>query len=33
MTTGKGKENLRYDEKQKANRAKNDRVEISITLQ
>ena len=32
MTTGKGKENLRYDEKQKANRAKNDRVEISITL-
>lgn len=33
MTTGKGKENLRYDEKVKSNRAKNDRVEISITLQ
>lgn len=33
MTTGKGKENLRYDEKQRTNRAKNDRVEISITLQ
>ena len=33
ITTGKGKENLRYDEKQRDNRAKNDRVEISLTLQ
>lgn len=33
MTTGKGKESPRYDEKQRSNRAKNDRVEISITLQ
>ena len=33
ITTGKGKENLRYDEKRRDNRAKNDRVEISLTLQ
>ena len=33
MTTGKGTESPRYDEKQRSNRAKNDRVEISITLQ
>lgn len=32
MTTGKGKENLRYDEKKKDNRAKNDRVEVILTL-
>ncbi len=32
MTTAKGKEILRYDEKQKDNRAMNDRVEIIITL-
>ena len=32
MTTAKGKDVLRYDEKQKDNRAKNDRVEISLVL-
>lgn len=32
VTTAKGKENLRYDEKQKDNRAKNDRVEITMVL-
>ncbi len=32
MTTAKGKENLRYDEKTKTNRPLNDRVEIIITL-
>lgn len=32
MTTAKGKEILRYDEKKKENRAMNDRVEIIITL-
>lgn len=33
MTTAKGRDDQRYNEKQKANRAKNDRVEISLTLQ
>lgn len=32
MTTAKGKEDLRYDEKTKANRPLNDRVEIIVTL-
>lgn len=32
MTTAKGKENLRYDEKKKENRPMNDRVEIIISL-
>lgn len=32
MTTAKGKEELRYNEKTKSNRPLNDRVEISITL-
>jgi outer membrane protein OmpA-like peptidoglycan-associated protein len=32
MTTAKGKEAPRYDEKKKENRALNDRVEISLTL-
>lgn len=32
MTTAKGKESPRYDEKKKENRALNDRVEISLTL-
>ena len=32
MTTAKGKESPRFDEKKKENRALNDRVEISLTL-
>ena len=32
ITTAKGKDNLRYDEKQKDNKAKNDRVEIVLAL-
>lgn len=32
ITTAKGKENLRYDEKKKTNRPLNDRVEIILTL-
>ncbi|MBQ1926361.1 MAG: OmpA family protein [Proteobacteria bacterium] len=32
ITTAKGKENLRYDEKKKTNRQLNDRVEVILTL-